>query len=401
MRRTFLLALVGLLVIVGAAGAVQLLRPVPRPRLYTSLGSSYTVPGTAPKINWPAYGQASLYMEGSGFVATTPSPGPVPIASVTKLMTALVVVGSHPLAPGQAGPSMTVSAADQALYQQELLAGDSVVAVKTGEQLTEEQLLEGLLLPSADNFARMLAEWDAGSRTSFVADMNRKAATLGMDQTHYVDPSGLNPGSSSTARDLAILAIAVMREPVLAGLVAMPRAVLPVAGKVGNYDFILGQDGVVGMKTGWTSESGGCFVFAAQRAVSGSSVTLVGAVLGAPGGPLTAIEAAEAASVRVLTSAWPAIEAVTPVPATLVGRLVSKWSSPVPVAAPVGDTVMGWPGMRFKLRVTRRRLGAAVRTGQVVGRVTITEPSGASASVRLRTLRALASPSLGWRLLNV
>lgn len=390
-----------LLALVVSGGAVQLLRPVPPPRLLSYLPSSFSVPGPAPKITWPAYGQASLYLEGAGFVATTPSPGPVPIASVTKLMTAMVVVGAHPLQPGQAGPTVAVTAADQNLYQQELLAGDSVVAVKTGEQLTEAQLLQGLLLPSADNFARMLAQWDAGTESAFVALMNREAARLGMTQTHYADASGLDPASSSTAHDLALLAGAVTGRPVLAGLVSLRSVVLPVAGKVSNYDFILGQDGVVGMKTGWTSRAGGCFVFASRRVVDGRSATLVGAVLGAPGGPLTAVEAAEAASLRILASAWPDIESVTPLPADRVGELVTGWAGPVPVTAGPGHAVLGWPGMRLQLRLRARRLGAAVSRGEVVGTVSVTDPAGESASVRIRADAGLRPPSVGWRLLNL
>lgn len=390
-----------LLALVVTGGAVQLLRPVPPARLRSNLRSSYTVPGPAPKISWPAYGQASLYLARAGLVATTPSPGPVPIASVTKLMTAMVVVGAHPLRPGQAGPTVAVTAADQSLYQQELLAGDSVVAVKTGEQLTEAELLQGLLLPSADNFARMLAQWDAGSESAFVALMNREAARLGMTQTHYADPSGLDPASSSTARDLALLAGAVMEQPVLAGMVSLRSVVLPVAGKVGNYDFILGQDGVVGMKTGWTAQAGGCFVFASTRVVDGHSATLLGAVLGAPGGPLTAIEAAEAASLRILASAWPDIESVTPLPADRVGQLVTGWAGPVPVTAVPGVTLLGWPGMRLQLRLRARRLGTAVSPGEMVGAVSVTDPAGESTSVRIRAEAGLRPPSVGWRLLNL
>ncbi|MHB1501361.1 MAG: D-alanyl-D-alanine carboxypeptidase family protein, partial [Candidatus Dormibacteria bacterium] len=284
MRRGLLVTAGTLVTLLAVAAALQLVRPVPVPRTVFSLPNSYTVPGPVLQLPIPTAGQASLYLVGTGWVARTPGQTPVAIASVTKLMTALLVVRAHPLMPGQAGPSLTVTAADQSVYQQELTAGDSVVAVRAGESISELQLLEGLLLPSGDNLARLLAQWVSGSRGGFVVAMNREARRLGMTQTVYADASGLDPGSISTATDLTELAMQVMAQPVLAKVVAMSSAVLPVAGTVHNYDFVLGRLGVVGIKTGWTEQAGGCFVFAARRPVGGGQTAeLLGAVLAQPG----------------------------------------------------------------------------------------------------------------------
>ena len=113
--------------------------------------------------------------------------------------------------------------------------GDSNAAVAAGEKLTEREALEALLLPSANNIAMMLANWDAGSRTAFVAKMNARAKALGMKDTTYTDPSGLDAGTVSTARDQLILVRKAMAIPAFAGIVAMPSAVIPVAGTIRNY----------------------------------------------------------------------------------------------------------------------------------------------------------------------
>ncbi len=88
---------------------------------------------------------------------------PVPVASLTKLMTAYVVLHDHPLAPDEAGPTITVTQADVVDYDTDTVDDDANAQVALGERLTERQVLSGLLVHSADNYADLLARWDAGS----------------------------------------------------------------------------------------------------------------------------------------------------------------------------------------------------------------------------------------------
>jgi D-alanyl-D-alanine carboxypeptidase (penicillin-binding protein 5/6) len=296
---------------------------------------------------------------------------------------------------------VTISAPDAALYQQELAQGDSVVRVMSGEQLSELQLLEGLLLPSGDNLAVVLAEWDAGSEARFVTLMNRRAHALGMTQTKYADSSGLDPASVSTASDLTRLARAVMAQPALAAILAMRQAVLPLAGVVRNYDSVLGKDGMVGMKTGWTSAAGGCFVFAATELVGGQPAELVGAMLGQPGNATTAIELAQSESVALVAATWPRLEDVHPVVVgQRLGQVRSAWQAPVPVRAARSINWLGWPGLRFALSLRVLREQPAVSPGQEVATVTAQPPGGVSRSARgLSSGRVSAAP-LSWRLLR-
>jgi D-alanyl-D-alanine carboxypeptidase (penicillin-binding protein 5/6) len=325
----------------------------------------------------------------------------VAIASTTKLMTADLVVGSHPLGPGASGPLVTITAPDATLYQQEFADGDSVVRVVNGEQLSELQLLEGLLLPSGDNLAVVLAEWDAGSEAKFVYLMNRRAHALGMTQTKYADSSGVDPASVSTASDLTRLALAVMAQPSLAGILAKRQAVLPVAGVVRNYDSVLGQDGMVGMKTGWTSVAGGCFVFAATELVAGRPAELVGAMLGQAGNATTAIELAQTESVALVAATWPRLEEVHPVVAgQSVGQVRSSWQAPVPVRAARSIDWLGWPGLHFALSLRVLRERPPVSSGQAVAVVTAHPSDGVGRSARGLTTGRVTTVPLSWRLLR-
>ncbi len=400
MRRGLLIAVGTLVALLAVAAALQLVRPVPVPRTVFSLPSSYTVPGPALQLPFPTAGQASLYLDGTGWVARTPGQTPVAIASVTKLMTALLVVRAHPLNPGQPGPSLTLSAADQSVYQQELAAGDSVVAVRAGESISELQLLEGLLLPSGDNVARLLSQWVSGSRGAFVVAMNQEAKRLGMTQTVYADASGLDPGSMSTATDLTKLAMKVMAQPVLADVVAMSTAVLPVAGTVHNYDFVLGRQGVVGIKTGWTAEAGGCFVFAARRPVGGGhTAELLGAVLAQPGNAYSGIAAAEHDSVALLAATWPRLEVVAPIQAgEVVGQLRTPWGARSPVRAVGTIRVLGWPGLAIPLTARAMPLRTPLDKGAVVGELRARPAGGPDLSAAALAGSQLNGPGWYWRL---
>lgn len=131
--------------------------------------------------------------------------------------------------------------------------------------------------------AWILARWDAGSQAAFTAQMNTTARRLGMSHTHYTDPSGLSASTTSTAADQVRLGMAAMSEPALAQIVALRSAVIPVAGVVRNYNTLLGQDGITGLKTGSDTAAGGCILLAAWQQARGHDTLIVAATFGQPG----------------------------------------------------------------------------------------------------------------------
>jgi serine-type D-Ala-D-Ala carboxypeptidase (penicillin-binding protein 5/6) len=236
------------------------------------------VPGTV----WPAHGQAAVQL-GQSQIQAGPNQHAAAIASVAKVMTAYLVLRDHPLGPGEDGPTITLTDADVADTNRRRGQEESVVSIAAGEQLTERQALQALLLPSANNIAAVLARWDAGSEDRFVARMNATARSLGMLHTRYTDPSGYDDATVSTAADQVRIVGRAMRLPVFASIVATPSATLPVAGTVHNTNTLLGLNGFVGVKTGSTAAAGGCFAFRAIRWIDGKRTTITGVVLGQSG----------------------------------------------------------------------------------------------------------------------
>jgi serine-type D-Ala-D-Ala carboxypeptidase (penicillin-binding protein 5/6) len=109
------------------------------------------------RLAWPVQGEAAVGVRGVGLIGAHGSGRPTPIASIAKVMSAYVVLRDHPLNGDAGGPLIAVTRADVAAYRADQAAGQSVVAVRAGERLTERQALAGLLLPSGNNIATLLA----------------------------------------------------------------------------------------------------------------------------------------------------------------------------------------------------------------------------------------------------
>jgi serine-type D-Ala-D-Ala carboxypeptidase (penicillin-binding protein 5/6) len=228
-------------------------------------------------VSWPAQGQAALVL-GNGQPTASPHEQPVAIASLAKVMTAYLVLERYPLSGTQDGFTITVTEAQAQAEAQDAADGGSVVAVRAGEQLTERQLLEALLIPSGNNVARMLAPLVAGSETRFLAEMNAEARALAMDHTIYTDPSGFDPDTVSTAADQLRVFRQAMRFPVFREVVSTASVTLPVAGTLTNYNPLIAE-GYAG-KTGSDSAAKGCLAFFTHVTVGGRRLTAVGVVLG-------------------------------------------------------------------------------------------------------------------------
>jgi D-alanyl-D-alanine carboxypeptidase (penicillin-binding protein 5/6) len=249
---------------------------------------------------WLADGQFAVQV-GDQTSITNAVQSPVPIASVAKMMTAYVILRERPLAEYGDQVLMTVSRDDVVDTDRRRRADESVVAVAEGEELTERAALLAILLPSANNVAVMAARATAGSAAAFVTSMNRTARALGLHDTTYTDPSGLDPTTVSTALDQLRLARAALEVPGLSALIATKSARIPVAGAVQNTNRLLGRAGFTGLKTGSDDAAGGCFAFRTRRVVGGSVVDVVGVVLGQRGGPFidAALTAAQVVANRV------------------------------------------------------------------------------------------------------
>ena len=376
-----------------AVGAFQYFRPLPTTTA-TSIAPASERLGVAPVLPWPTAGEAALFIEGAGEVGNSGGKTSVPMASTAKMMTGLLVLEDHRLALGQPGPVTTVTQADVAIFIAERNQNESVLPVAVGEQLSEYQLLQGLLLPSASNYADMLAKWDLGDVPTFVNRMNARAAALGMSATHYADVSGFSPLSVSIPSDLVTLGRTAMHEAVFAEIVAQPQATLPVAGVVHNLDALLGQGGVVGIKTGHTDQGGGCFVVAADLTIEGAPARIYGAVMGQP----NALAGAFSATTTLLHALSPVLHLR---PVVHRNDLVASYRTPWDEAgAIVADQSIAWvllDGTIVLRRVTLDDLPPTLPAGTRVGTMFV-EAGAHRAEVPLVTVTAIHGPDAGWRL---
>ena len=332
---------------------VQPLRPVPAMALTASVTTVRVLPGAAPRPDWPGRAEAAVGLPGTGLLGTHGDSAPVPIASLAKIMTAYVVLGDHPLLAGGPGPAITVTAADAAAYASDQRQGQSVVQVAPGEKLTERQALEAMLIPSGNNIAWMLASWDAGLDGAFVAKMNARARSLGLRRTRYADASGADPATVSTASDQFRLTLRALQIPAFRQIVAMPQVTLPVAGVAYNVNAGLGHDGITGVKTGSSSQAGGCLAFAASRTAAGSQVTVVGVVLGvrATSAQPSELGGVISASENLLGSVGGDLEHAEVVrPGAVLGHVSSAWTAGPAAVAATGVSVTAWPGTRSRSR---------------------------------------------------
>ncbi len=265
------------------------------------------------KLPWPADGQTSVEVEGIGGLGSRGGRTPVPIASVTKVMTAYVILADHPLEAGEDGPDVTVDATAAA---EALSFSESTAPVIEGQRLNQRELLELLLLPSGNNIARLLARWDAGTEQRFVAKMNRAAASLGMTRTTYTGASGIEADTRSTADDQLRLARAAMKSPALRTVVALRETTVPgVPGSVTNTNRLLDKPGVIGLKTGSSTPAGGNLMWAAQVEVGKVRHLVLGVVLGQhAGSPSAGLQAAVDSSGRLIDAVQQEL------PAALAGR---------------------------------------------------------------------------------
>lgn len=390
---------VGLVVLAAVAYVVvQLVRSVPPPALSAGGARTATVPGSMAGLPVPPGAQASVAVQGAGTVVTTTGEHPNPIASVTKLMSALLVLRDHPLAANAQGPSLTITPADVAAYRQELAAQDSVVAVAPGERLSERQALEAALIPSADNIINLLAVWDAGSMSAFVAKMNAEASRLGLTSTRYADASGVNPATVSTAADQLRLAELAMSNPVIAQIVAMPQVVLPVAGLQYNVNGDLGKGGIVGVKTGWVPAGGASFVFAARLPAAGARRRLViGAIVGDRQTP--ALPSALAYGQRLAAAVAHRLETVTVVhTGERFATLRTGTGATIPVVTAGSARLLAWPGAVAHETVEGAGpLKLPLASGTIVGHLVV-RLGAEQQVVPLEASAGASAPSLSWRL---
>jgi D-alanyl-D-alanine carboxypeptidase (penicillin-binding protein 5/6) len=196
-------------------------------------------------------------------------------------MTAWVALHRLPLGASGTGPCEVVNASDMALYDYDNATDQSGVKIVLGETLCERTLLRGMLVHSAGDYAQLLAALTGMQQATFVAAMNQTAKSLGLSQTHYVDVTGISTGDVSTAQNQVVMAADLMtKEPVVQSIVILTHVALPLAGIVTSFTPFTGEGNVIGVKSGYTNEAGGCDAMAMVDQIGATAYTTYAVVLG-------------------------------------------------------------------------------------------------------------------------
>ncbi|MEU9781785.1 D-alanyl-D-alanine carboxypeptidase, partial [Streptomyces phaeochromogenes] len=394
--------LVLLLAVVFAV--VQAVRPLPTPTLALTADESYAFEGNKVSLPWPGEGQGWMDVNGIGTVDRFGEQKPVAIGSVAKAMTAYVILKEHPLKPGEDGAKIPVDAKAETEGGYDAQNESTLNTVKEGDVLTEKDALAAIMIPSANNIARLLARWDTGgSEEEFVEKMNAAAKDLGMSNTTYTDPSGLKETTVSTAEDQVKLGNQLVRIQALVDITKLPTWVDPSGKKWDNYNRLVPYNNAIGIKTGSTTKAGGNLLFAATQEVGGENVIVVGAVLGQHQPPI--IDTVNAVSKEAMIAAQEALTSRKILKkGDVVGYVDDGLGGRTAVVATKDVSAVGWAGQTVKLKLGEdgTTIPHEAKAGTRVGSLSVGDgTSGNAVEVPVALQSDLVEPGYGSKLTRV
>ncbi|WP_455680736.1 D-alanyl-D-alanine carboxypeptidase [Streptomyces pseudovenezuelae] len=387
------------ILLVVAFAIAQALRPLPDPTLSLTAEDSYTFDGSEASLPWPTQGQGWMDVNGVGTMGNFGKQTPVAIGSVAKAMTAYIVLKDHPLKSGAEGPKITVDALAEKEGGYNKQGESTLNTVKQGDVLTQRQAIAAIMIPSANNIARLLARWDAGSEAAFIKKMNDTAQELGMKNTKYTDASGLKETTVSSAEDQVKLGNELVKIPALMEITSMGQWVDPSGQKWYNYNYLVPYTGI-GIKTGTTSAAGGNLLFASRKEVGGETVTVVGAILGQHKAPI--IKTVNDVSKVALLAAEDALKSAKILKkGDVVGYVDDGLGGHTPVVLTKDVTAVGWAGFKVKLSFTADEVPHTAKAGTKVGSLTVGDGKGGAVKVPVTLQKDLTEPGLTDKLTRV
>ena len=345
--------------------------------------------GTSADVDWPSDGTGAVAIE--GFTPATSTGDADQLASLTKLVTALVVLDAAPLESGEQGPSYDFTFADRSEYWQYIAGNQSALNVPDGGSLTEYQLLQGTLIASASNYADRLVTEVFGSVDEYTAAATAWLDANDIDGVTITDASGFDRGNEATPAAIIALAEKALANPVIAEIVATDSAELPGAGVFENTNALLGESGVIGVKTGSYAENYN-LVAARTLTVGDQELTLLASVTGQPTDDLRVSETR-----RLLEDvATEASVASSLAAGTVVAGVTTAWGASSQLVTDADASLLLWNGATAQTEADYE-LGEAREEGAAAGTLTLTGPAG-SAEVGVELASDVPGPDLWWRL---
>jgi D-alanyl-D-alanine carboxypeptidase (penicillin-binding protein 5/6) len=392
-RRTSIFGALGLILLGGAYGTMTLLAPLPAVSAAVIPYVSPVSAAAAPAL--PTYGASGIGAAGSGtLLASAGSTEPVPIASISKVITSLVVLEAKPIDEGTDGGTLSFTSADVQIYNDYLAVNGSIKPVTAGTSLSQRDVMELVLVGSANNYTQSLVNWAFGSEEEYTVAANAWLAEQGMTSTSVSDATGMSPLNVSTPTDLVTLGTLALANPTISEITSQETVTVPSVGELDNTNKLLGVDGIDGIKTGTLDEAGACLLFSADITVGGEEITLVGVILGAPNHDivdrdvLALLNTAEAGYHEVvLTTAGQEF-----------GSYTTEWGNSASLVATEDRSTVVWSDTPVTAEVAAEAV-TLTSGGDDQGSV-VFSVGGTQIAVPLETNSAIEDPGAWWRLTN-
>lgn len=389
LRAGVIVPIVIIALLIGAYSATTLLWPLHAIPPTIDATQVDPIPASPAALTWPGVGSAAVAVAGIDGAPASAADA-VQIASITKVVTALLVLDRMPLAVGEQGPEFRFTSRDRAAYWDYLGENESALDVPVGGTLTQYQLLEGMLMGSASNYADRLAGNLWPTDAVFASAASTWLAAHGVPGVTVIEPTGIDPRNTASPEALITLAEKALAEPVIAEIVAKQSVELPGAGLVANTNGLLVDPGVVGVKTGSLDSYN--LLSAKDIVVGDTTVRVYSAVLGQPD---------DAARLAASRSLYAEVEAgLQPLPSvtegTVVGHVTTRWGEEVAIVTSEDADVILWNGGAGAV-TTMFSLGDARQKGADVGTLSVAGPLD-STSTTVALAADIEPPSAWWRL---
>jgi D-alanyl-D-alanine carboxypeptidase (penicillin-binding protein 5/6) len=361
----------------------------------TAIVQPYAVEASSPaEVGVPQYGASAIAADEFGVLAQGGTEAAVPMASITKLITALVVLEKHPLAVGDSGPAVKTTAADVATYNSYLAVNGSVKSVRAGLSFSQLELLQLTLIESANNYTETLVNWAFGSQDAYLQAARDWLAANGFSSVTIVDSTGISLENTATASDLITLARLALQNPLVTQITSTDTVQMHDIGLLENSNPLLGEGGVTGLKTGTLRAFGYNLLFSAVHTVGDTPITLYGVVLGAPSESRLEQDVSS-----LLGSATAGFTEVTLAEAGVpMASYETEWGDSAHLVTAHPESVVVWGDTPVSVLVSGRRLTTG-KAGDEAGTATFVV-GDRSIEIPLVLDSDVSDPGAWWRLTN-
>lgn len=395
-----LIAVVLVLAVAGTYVSVTLGAPI------GAAASTVHRPGVespaAAALVFPTVGESAVSISGAddylgptadGVFGSSGGNGALPMASISKLITAMVVLNSKPLGVSGAGPTITFDKADEALYDKYFALNATIAAMPTGSTMSEHDAIEAMLVVSACNYAEAVAEWAFGSDAAFLVAAKKWLRANGLTGTTMVEPTGVDARNTSTPSDLIALGKLAMANPAIASIVAKTSLDVPSLAGMPNTNDLLGTDGVDGIKTGTLVPGGSDLLFSANVTVGTPTPLHITGVMLA-GTSRGSVDTAVSALIQSITSGFHVESLGTR--GQVVGTYSTPWGAKATMVLGKDATTLTWSNTPITSTMTTDTLKTGAN-GEKVGTITWTAGKNV-VSVPIVLQGHITPPTSWWRL---